>query len=105
MNAPRTILSIVLLGALAGCSKAPSSEAVCVANMQQLWEAARSHHLERKLSDDQLVSPSELTNYLRGGAIPQCPLGTNPYAPFSYRAGPVCPNSDTHTHALRANQR
>ena len=97
-------MASVLL-ALVACSRTLDPQAVCVANMQQLQEAARSHHLDRKLSDEQPISPGDLTNYLGGGAVPLCPLGTNPYAAFSYREGPKCPNSDAHTQALRANQK
>lgn len=101
MNIRRSIPA--LLAALVGCSRTPSPEAACVANMQHLWGAARSHQLEHKLSDEQPISPGDLTDYLRG-TIPQCPLGTNQYAPFSYRGGPRCPNSDAHTKALGGTQ-
>ena len=104
MNAGSAILFLALLGVLGGCSKTPSAEAVCVSNMQQLWEAARSYHLERGLSEEQLISPRDLTNYLRDAAM-HCPLCTNQYAAFSYRQGPKCPNSDAHIQALRATRR
>ncbi len=104
MNARPTILLLALLSVLGGCSRTPSPETVCVGNMQQLWEAARSYHLERRLSEEQLISPSDLTNYLRDAAL-HCPCGTNLYAPFLYREGPRCPNLDAHTQALRANRK
>jgi hypothetical protein len=104
MNARNAILLLALLGALAGCSRIPSAKWLCVSSMQQLWEAARSYHLERGLSEEQLISPRDLTNYLRDAAL-LCPLGTNQYAAFSYGQGPKCPNSDAHTQALRASRR
>ena len=104
MNARPTILFLALLGVLGGCSKAPEPAAVCVANMQQLWEVARSHHLERGFSEQQPINPGDLTNSLRSAAL-VCPLGTNQYAAFSYGQGPKCPNSDAHTRALKATRR
>ena len=104
MNARPTILFLALLGVLGGCSKTPGPETVCVANMQQLWEAARSHQVERRLSEEQPINPRDLTNYLRSAAL-LCPLGTNQYAAFSYGRGPKCPNSDAHTQALKATRR
>jgi hypothetical protein len=95
---------IALLAPSGGCSRKPSAQSVCVQNMQQLWEAARAQFRVRRGADDLLINPSELTNYLRGGVAPICPLGTNPYAPFSYREGPKCPNSDAHTQALRSGR-
>jgi hypothetical protein len=94
-------IALLAIGFAVGCSHAPNPQEQCVQNMQMLWSVARSYQLDMNLSADQPIDPSTLTNYFRPQDMPfRCPLGTNTYAPFSYQAGPKCPNSDAHTAAL-----
>jgi len=95
----------ILLCAVAmvlGCSRTPEAQDQCVRNMEKLWEACRSYHLSYNVSSNQPIDPVKLSAYFAPrDANMKCPLGTTSYAPFSYQAGPVCPNAKEHTEALR----
>jgi len=103
MNLARPIAVALAAASLAGCSKPQAPQEQCVRQMAMLWEACRSYHLEQSLPADSPVHPSKLSVYFRPrDQAMRCPLGSAPYALFSYRDGPTCPNSAAHTAALRA---
>jgi len=65
--------------------------------MSSLWDAAIAHAAVAGLRWDATIDPAApgVLRY-QGRAIWICPLGANPYAPFTLARGPVCPNSPAH---------
>ncbi len=86
-------LSVAAVVGIAGChSKPERAKAECIRNMGIIWGAAGSYCLENKKSPDFACSPQMLTNYIKYGRVPRCPLGDTDYAPFVVDTGPRCPN-------------
>jgi len=69
----------------------------CRGEMLSLWEAAIAYAAVARLSWDAKIDPTapDVLQYA-GKVTGVCPLGTNPYAPFTLARGPVCPNSPAH---------
>jgi hypothetical protein len=69
----------------------------CRGEMLKLWEAAICHAAVAGRGWDARIDPTagDVLQYA-GKVTGVCPLGTNPYAPFTLARGPVCPNSPAH---------
>jgi prepilin-type N-terminal cleavage/methylation domain-containing protein len=69
----------------------------CIANLKQIDGAVQQWALENKKSGTATVATSDILDYLKGSAIPNCPsAGT--YATSSVSAAPTCTQSaDGHS--------
>jgi len=100
-----TLAILIVIGVVAagsGCKRmrAESEEEQCIRQMWMLWDMVRSYTTQCATFEE-CVDPYQLTNYVRGGIVPTCPLGQEKYPPFSLLDGPRCP----HGHALPEDER
>jgi hypothetical protein len=65
----------------------------CINQMRQWEAAAESYCLAEKYGPTEILKLEDLSAFVKHGmAASVCPLGKQPYAPFSVGMGPVCPN-------------
>lgn len=102
-----TAVAVVLTGALGACIRSDRAERECVRKMKMLWSAGNSYRLAHDLPPAAEIDPDDLKGYFspEDSADLFCPLGTTPYARFTTRDGPRCPNSDAHSRRLRQERR
>jgi hypothetical protein len=99
------LLGFLAAFVLAGCSrKVEKTRAECVAQMEAVWQLAEICRDEKHLGPEHLFTPEELSAYCHP-PLYHCPLGTSDYPPFTYAAGPKCPNAPSDHTGARAPEK